>query len=377
MKRVLDPGPLCALLAVVCVGLALRSVTGFLLGLGGAAVGVFVGLAALQLGMLGGALVFGARVHKVVLGVGRRWREWVTPRWTVALRRVPVLLSVSIGPGRPPLRTRMWLAGLSSAVIGVAVPVALWLATSSAFGRGLAIGAAAVALHSLLPRQNAMTTSTGWMLVDLPRMPADRLADLQASALADEALTAVHAGDLATADAATARMTERFPDARATGATRVAVLEAHGRYAEALSTVLAMVADPTQTERDAALMLAGVAGLAASAVEAGQVPADAALPTARQALTDAVQLGFPSFKLDGTRALLALLDGDADTAAQLARTAADGNDHALSRADDLATLARARMATGDNRAARAALAEAETLAFWWPRVTATRQRLDL
>ena len=375
-------GPILAVLALLCV-IALevvaveRSLTGVALGLAGACVGLFVGLAALQVGMLAGALVFGARVHKVVIGMGRRWREWVTPRCTIAVRRVPVMLSVSVGPGRPPLRLRLWAAGVCSAVVGVAVPVLLWVATSSAFGRGVAIGAAAVVVHSLLPRQSAMSTTTGWVLFGLPRLSAERVADLRASSLSDDALTAVNAGDLATADAATAELTARFPDARATGATRVAVLEAHGRYAEALSTVLTLVADPPPTERDAALMMAGVAGLAVSAVEAGQVPAEVALPTARQALADAVQLGYPSFRLDGTRALLALIDGDPDAAARLARSAADVNDHALSRADDLATLARAKMAGGDNRAARVALAEAESLAPWWPRVAATRLRLNL
>ncbi len=362
--------------AVVCVVVEWSAV-GVVLGQLGAAVGVFVGLAALQLGMLAGALAFGARVHRIAIGMGRRWREWVTPRRTVVLRRIPILLSVSVGPGRAPLRLRMWAAGLCSAVVGIAAPVLVWVVAPSAFWRGLAIGAAAVVAHSLLPSQNAASTSTGWVLFGLPRLPPDRVADLRASALSDDALSAVNAGDLATADAAVAELTARFPDARATGATRVAVLEAHGRYADALSAVLALSTDPSQTARDAALALAGVAGLAVSAVEAGQVPADAALPVAREALDNAVTLGYPSFKLDGTRALLALVDGDADAAARLARSAAAVNDHALSRADNLATLARALMAGGDNRAARVALAEAETLAPWWPRVAATRLRLNI
>ena len=80
---------------------------------------------------------------------------------------------------------------------------------------------------------------------------------------------------------------------------------------------------------------------------------------------------------DRTRAVLALLDGDPATAARLARAAAKVSDHALSRADNLATLARALMATGDNRAARAAIAGADALAPWWPRVATTRTRLTL
>lgn len=374
-------GPLLALLTVVGTVLVERSVTGVLAGLAGAVLGTLVALAALQLGMLAGALAFGARVHNVVIGVGRRWAEWITPRRTVALRGLPVLLSVSVGPGRPPRRLRMWAAGLVSTLVGAAVPALAWLLAgsehTSALWRGMALGATAIVLHSLIPRQSASSTSTGWMLFGLPRMSPDQIADLEASALADEALSAVNAGDLATADTVTAELAARYPGARATGTTRVALLEAHGRYAEALSAALNLASAPQQTERDAAFMLAGLAGLAATAVEAGQVPAEAALPTAHQALDSAVQLGYPSYKLDGTRALLALLDGDAAAAARLARSAADLTDHALSRADDLATLARAMMASGDNRGAREALAEAETLAPWWPRVTTTRTRLDL
>lgn len=373
-----------AVVVAVVPAVARGSAGGAGLALLGTVPGALIGLAALQLGMLAGALAFGARVHNVVIGVGRRWKEWRSARRTVALRGLPVLLSVGVGPGsRPPRRLRMWAAGLCSALAGLAAPVLLWLGTGAGsgegswFGVGLAVGATATVLHALLPRQSATSTSTGWVLVGLPRMTPEQVADLEAGALADEAMSAITEGDLATAETVTAELERRYPDLRATGATRVAVLEAHGRYAEALAAVLTLATDPAQTERDAAFMMAGLAGLAASAVEAGQVPAEAALPTARQALSDAVQLGYPSFKLDGTRAVLALLDGDPEAAARLARTAADGSDHMLGRADDLATLARAKMAGGDNRAARAALAEAEALASWWPRVAATRSRLDL
>ncbi|MCC5698261.1 hypothetical protein LH612_34520, partial [Klebsiella pneumoniae] len=49
----------------------------------------------------------------------------------------------------------------------------------------------------------------------------------------------------------------------------------------------------------------------------------------------------------------------------------------LSRADDYATLAQAHMARRDNAAARRALAAAEELAAWWPRVARVRQRLHV
>lgn len=371
-------GVLATALAVVAV-VVLEPSTGTVgLGLLGAGLGALAGLAALQVGLLAGALASGARVHNVVVGVGRRWKEWVTPRRTVSLRRLPVLLSVGVGPGRPPLRLRMWVAALSSALAGVGLAALLWwLLARPGLGIGAAVGATAVVLHALLPRQDAATTSTGWLLTGLPRLPADRVADLRASALVDEAMVALRAGDLAAAEAASAELARCFPSARAAGATRIAVLHAYGRYAEALSAALSLASDPGQTQRDAAFTLAAVAGLAAAVAEAGAAPADVALPMARQALQDAVALGYPSFKLDGTRALLALLDGDVARAARLARSAADAGDHPLSRADDLATLARALMAGGDNRAARAVLGEAAALAPWWPRVVDTNARLSV
>ena len=73
----------------------------------------------------------------------------------------------------------------------------------------------------------------------------------------------------------------------------------------------------------------------------------------------------------------ALLLGDCPKAILLARMAADSGDDRLGRADDLATLARAHMAAGDNQAARAALGEAERLVPWWPRVAGTRVRLEV
>jgi hypothetical protein len=377
---VVRPGPLLALAAVAVVIGVQRSVAGAALGLVGTVLGALAGLAALQLGMLAGALASGARVHNVVIGVGRRWAEWVTPRRTIALRGLPILLSVAVGPGRPPLRLRMWAAALASAVAGLGAVVLLWLvALPVSFGLwlGAALGATAVVVHALLPRQDATSTSTGWLLTGLPRMPADELADLRASALVDDALVALRSGRLDAAEAACTELAQRFPGSRAAGTTRVSVLHAQGRYGLALAATLELAADPDLSPRDAAYTFAALASLAAAAVEAGEVPADAALPIARQALEDATRLGYPPYKLDGTRALLALLDGDTTTAARLARTAADTGDHPLSRADDLATLARALMASGDNRAARAALAEASALAPWWPRVAATQARLNL
>jgi hypothetical protein len=370
-------GRIVAVATVLMVIAVERSVAGVGWGLLGLVGGLLAALGGLQVGMLAGAGVFGARVHRVVIGFGRLWKEWRTPRRAIVLRGFPVLLSLSVGPGRRPVRLRLWLAATCSALLGVLVVAALWLVADGPIGRGAAIGATATMLHALVPRRTAATTTTGWQLVGLPRMPADEVAELTAAGLADEALTAVNAGDLASAEAVLARLVDEFPDLRCTVTTRVTVLEAQGRYAEALAAVLELVADKRQSQRDMAFSLAGLAGIAAATVESGDIGADVVLPLARQAVEDAERLGFPPFKLNGTRALLALIDGDAARATTLARSAVSVADHALSRADDLATLARALMASGDNRGARATLAQAEAIAPWWPRVATTRTRLNV
>ena len=118
-------------------------------------------------------------------------------------------------------------------------------------------------------------------------------------------------------------------------------------------------------------------GLACVTVEAGQLDSELGLSTASNALDNAATLGYPTYKLNGVRALHALLRGDFDEAVTLAGRAAEAGEDLLGRADDLATLARAHMASGDNQAARAAITEAEKLAAWWPRVAGTRSRLEV
>lgn len=170
------------------------------------------------------------------------------------------------------------------------------------------------------------------------------------------------------------QLTVADPAARAVRASRLLVLEARGRYAEALTLAIGMSEADGQ---DAAAVMAAVAGLTGAAVEAGQLDAHDGLPVAARALNEAVELGKPSYMLDGVRALIALLAGDPQLAVRLARTACRNNDGSLHRADDLATLARAYMAAGDNSKARKTLAKAERLVPWWPRVAVTRSRLDL
>lgn len=376
-RAVARPGLPVAVVAAVCLVLLERSVTGALLGLIGVALGTLGALAALQVGLLVGALATRVRIHRVVLGAGRRVREWRSPRHVVVLRAVPIALQVAIGPGRAPVRLRMWLTALVSVLITAAATAALGLLVDGPIARGAAIAGVAVLLHALAPRSDASSTSTGWLLLRLPRLSPRRVAELEVAPVVDQALAEVNAGELDAAAATAGRLADAHPDLRATRAVLVTVLEARGRYAEAVAQALGMVGLPDQNERDLSLALAGLAGLAAAAAEAGQVEEDAGLGAARRAVTDAEQLGFPPYKLAGTRALIALLDGDAEQAVRLARLAVASTDHGLARADDLATLARAHMATGDNHAARGALAEAEELAPWWPRVAGTRSRLDV
>ncbi|HEU5110054.1 MAG TPA: hypothetical protein VFT95_16045, partial [Micromonosporaceae bacterium] len=184
-------------------------------------------------------------------------------------------------------------------------------------------------------------------------------------------------GDLATAERMALRLAKSYPDLRTALAARIVVLEAQGRYAEAMVLAVKLASELDQEPDEAARSFAALAGLACTTVEAGQLDSELGLSTATTALDNAETLGYPSHKLNGSRALLALLRGNLDRAISLARRAAGTGDDVLCRADDLATLARAHMAAGDNRTARAIIGEAEKLVPWWPRVAKTRSRLEV
>jgi hypothetical protein len=294
----------------------------------------------------------------------------------VVLRAFPVLTSVEVGPGRLPARPRFVAAALVSTLFGVAAVVAFAVTASGAFGLGLALGGAGALITSLLPGNQNGCASTGWLLFRRPD-PA-RTAQLAVAPGVLDVFDLVQAGELDAAERLVGRLNAEHPRLRTVRASRVLVLEARGRYSEALTLAIGMTAsDDGQQPHDAAAAMAAVAGLTGAAVEAGQLEASAGLPVAARALNEAVELGKPSYMMDGVRALLALLAGDPQLAVRLARLACENNDSSLSRADDLATLARAYMATGDNSAARRTLAKAERLVPWWPRVALTRRRLDL
>lgn len=357
-------------MVVTAVVITEWSQVGIVFGLLGALIGMIVTLAALKAGMIVGALVLGVRVHNVVVGVGPRVAEWRTKRWVLVLRAFPVLMSVEVGPDRLPVRPRMVGAALTSAAFGAAV-VGVFAFTDL----GLALGAAGALIKSLVPDGDFSKTSPGWILFRRPD-PA-RAAQLAAAPGVLDVFDLVQAGELDEAERLVRQLAVAHPSLRTVRASRVLVLEARGRYAEALALAIAMASDDAQPQHEAAATMAAVAGLTGAAVEAGHLEREAGLPVAARAVNEAVELGKPSHTLDGVRALLALLAGDPQLAVKLARLACESNDDFLGRADDLATLARAHMAAGDNCSARKAIAEAERLVPWWPRVAHTRSRLDL
>jgi hypothetical protein len=330
------------------------SPAGIAFGLLGALAGMIGTLTALKLGLVVGALTTGVRVHNVVIGVGPRLMELRTRRGVVVIRALPILMSVEVGPGKLPARPRLVGAAVVSVLFGVTTVVALGLA-----GLAMALGGAAALVKSLVPGNKGESASTGWLLFHKPD-PA-RAAQLEIAPGVLDVLDMVRAGELDQAERLVGQLNAQHPTLRTVRATRVLLLEARGRYAEALTLAIVMTADEQQQPHDAAAAMAAVAGLTGAAVEAGQLDASAGLPVAARALNEAVQMGKPSYMLDGVRALIALLAGDPQLAVQLGRIACQHNDDSLGRADDLATLARAYMAAGDNCAARKTLAKAERL----------------
>jgi hypothetical protein len=380
VRLLVTPGWLAALVGVAAIVVVEWSPGGVFAALGGALAGLLAILAASQVGLLASVPLVGMRVQRIVIGVGPRLADWSRPSRTVVLRAFPVILAVGVRAAKAPVRRRMWWSALCSAVAELAVVVlaALWArGGGGAFADGFAIACVAEFVHALLPGRTAVSTSTGWLLFRLPRAGTDQARQLEAGPLVGEAIEAAHSGDLATAERLAVRLRETYPDLRSALAARIFVLEAQGRYAEGMILAVKLASDTRQEPDEAAGSFAALAGLACATVEAGQLDSELGLSTASNALENAATLGYPSYKLNGVRALHALLRGQVEDAISLATRAAEAGDNLLVRADDLATLARAHMASGDNQAARAVITEAEKLASWWPRVAGTRTRLEV
>ncbi|MCS7480084.1 hypothetical protein ACFFQW_07365 [Umezawaea endophytica] len=362
-------GPLLTV-AVVVVVIARGHGVG---GLVGALGGLLLELASFQVGTLLGVLLWRLRVRYVIFGVGRELRAWSTPRLRIALCALPVVIRVGARSVRSPVRLRLWLTGLTSALVAVGVVVGAWLVGPF----GVAVGATACLAHELWPRRSAATTSPGWYVFSLPRVSGREAAEMEATPLVSAVVDAVHVGDLAAADTALAVVVAAHPDLVMTTGAQAAVHTAAGRYVEALQVLGAVVGRDDLADRDRALLMASMAGATASAAEVGLMPASVGVPAAARAVDVAIGFGLPRYRLLGTLAQLALLRGDAAEAVRMGRDSADGSGDALGRADALATVARGLMAGGDNAAARAVLAEASELAAWLPRVAGTAARLDV
>ncbi|MFC7340920.1 hypothetical protein [Saccharopolyspora griseoalba] len=351
--------------------------TGTALSWVGAAAGAVLLPVVAQLGLLAGSVLFGLRVRHVVVGAMREIGSFKRGEVTFTFRALPVTLRAQIGPWRYPVILRCWLAGLLSALAGFALVAGSWLLVSGPLGRGFALAVTGLMLYKLWPQRVPLTTSTGWLLFSLPRLGEPERSEFLAAPLAARVYAALRRGEIDQAAAHADELSEHYPGLNATMSCQVAVMEARGDYAPGVLTLLKYLSDNDVPPRKMSYLLVGIAGLGFKAVEADQLPADTLLPTARKALHDAVGLGYPEFELNGTNGLLALLDGDAETAARLAAKGAEYNHSPLSRADDFVTLARAHMARRDNAAARSALVRAEELAPWSPRVAETRQRLSV
>lgn len=380
IRLLATPGPIATIVAVVAI-VVVGWPGGVVAGLAGAVVGLLAILAATQVGLLASVPLVGMRVQRVVIGLGPRLADWSRPNRTVTLRAVPVVLAVGVRATRAPVRRRMWWSALCSAIaeLAVLVPAAVGVggAGDGPFAHGFAVACVAEFVYGLLPRRSAVGTSTGWLLFRLPFVSNEHARQLEAAPLVGEAIDAARGGDLAAAERLAVALREAYPDVRSSLSARISVLEAQGRYVEAMILAVKLASDAEQEPGEAAGSFAALASLACFTVEAGQLDAELGVSTANQALENATTLGYPSYKLNGVRALLALLAGNLDQAIALATRAAEAGDSLLGRADDLATLARAHMASGDNQTARQVITEAEKLASWWPRVAGTRNRLEV
>ncbi|MHA6800945.1 hypothetical protein [Bounagaea algeriensis] len=381
LRSLLSPRTTAPLLtAAVLTGAELLLGTG-IAGVAGALCGAVLGVLAVplatQLGLLLGAGLFGLRVRHVVIGARRALLRRRIGRTTLTVRALPVSVESEIGPWRSPAVLRSWLAGALSALAGTAVAAASWWALGAPLGRGFAVAGTAMMVAKLVPRRGALVTSTGWLLIGLPRMPEPRRSEFRASPLAGAVHDALHSGELDEAQRRADRLAAEHPDLDTALWCRVALAEARGEPAQGALLLLGRLSEGDRPPREMAQLLAGLAGAGVSAVEAGAVPAEQLLPTARDALRDAVRLGYPELQLCGTRAVFALLNGQHFEAERLALLGAEFTTSPLTRADDHATLARARMARRDHAAARRALRLAEDDAAWWPRVRSTRERLDI
>jgi hypothetical protein len=363
--------------ALVVVGTIAWTLWDFHLGLAGALVGLLLELTAVQTGLALGAVLFGLRITHVIIGLGSEVKSWTKTHQRIVLRNIPVLATIGITGLKPGVRRRTVCTGAFSMVFCAAIAAATWLATGSAFGKGMALAATACFVLQLVPIERPGNTSLGWFVFKLPKLSGRRLGELEARPRVLAGMDAYHRGDLDEAERIYDELVRDHPDLITVVGLKVVTTCARQKYLDALQTVIGLNGRQDLNARELAFIMATTAGIAVLAVEAGQFPAEVGLETARNMLNNAYEAGYPKHRANGTLAIMALLEGDTAKARQLGGWAAESSENALGRADDLVTIARAWMADGNNAKAREFVAEAHELAGWSPRVAATRARLEI
>lgn len=347
------------------------------LGLAGALVGLLLELTVVQAGLALGAVLFGLRITHVIVGIGGELKSWTTNDRRIVLRNIPVLVSLTFTGLKPGVRKRTVLAGVTAIVLTAAFAAATWLLTGTAFGKGMALTATACFLIQLVPVEKPAHTSLGWYVFSLPRVTGRPLGEMEARPQVLAGMDAYHRGDIDAAERIYEELAVTHPDLLTVVGLKVVTCCARERYLDALQTVIGLSGRMDLSRRELAFVMATTAGVAVQAVESGQFPMELGLQTAKNMLDNAYEAGYPQHRAHGTLAMIALIEGETDKARQLASWAAENSEQAVGRADDLITIARAYMADGDNAKAREIVAEAHELAAWYPRVAATRARLNI
>ncbi|SDG38360.1 hypothetical protein SAMN05216553_107450 [Lentzea fradiae] len=363
--------------AVVVAGTIAWTYPDVLIGLVGAFVGMLVAMTAPQAGLAFGAVLFGLRITHLIIGLGSEVKAWTWTNRRVVVRAVPLLATVGITGQKPGVRWRTVSTGAFAVLFYAGVVALMWLATGSAFGRGMALAGAGCLALQLVPVKQAGHTSLGWFVFTLPKLSGRPLAELEARPRVLAGMDAYQRGDLDEAERVVDGLLRDHPDLITVVGLKVVTACARERYLDALQSVVGLSAREDLGAHELSLVMATTAGVTALAVEAGQFPAEVGLETARDMLGNAYEAGYPRHRANGTLAIIALLEGDTAEARRLARHAADSSENAAERADELVTIARAWMADGDNAKARELAAEAHQLAGWSPRVAATHARLQI
>ncbi|MEU7477654.1 hypothetical protein AB0A63_16815 [Lentzea sp. NPDC042327] len=366
-----------ALAALVVAGTIAWDPSAWYLGLAGAVTGLLLELSVVQAGLALGAVLFGLRLTHVTIGVGSEVRSWTSNDRRVVLRSVPLLASLSFTGVKPGVRRRTVLAGVTAIVVTALFVAVTWLLTGWAFGKGMALASTALLAVQLWPLEKPGHTSLGWFVFRLPKVSGRPLDEMEARPLVGAGMDAYHRGDVEAAERIYEEAVARYPHLLTVVGLKVVTACAREKYLDALQTVVGLSSRSDLSQRELAFVMATAAGVAAQAVESGQFPREIGLETAKNMLVNAYEAGYPKHRAHGTLALIALIEGQNAEARKLATWAAENSEQALGRADDLVTVARAWMADGDNAKARAFVAEAHELAGWYPRVAATRARLEI